>query len=312
MEVPPPFFLLLPLAGAAGLDLYLTLLAVIGLGLSGSGFMDAAGLSFSTGAPAIMGLAALYLLEAFADLRASLALGWHALQLLIRPAGAGLLALHLLQGEPPAVLLAGVLMAGIVGAFSHVLLFGQAILIRLAPNPRLTPGKLILLSDLLAIALLTSAVFIPDWAPLGTILLLLLGLILGRDHHGAVRFGLALLADKFWGIVSPTRWLEVGRFPPWVRSTLPPEPVNTIRGAPGATWGLAHPGGFRNGWVIKRNDELFFAFRRGRTVRTLPLTGTREGTEVGPLARIIRFSSPEGPQSALFLQVGLNAPESHK
>lgn len=312
MEIPTVLLLLLPLSLAAGVDLYLTLLAVVGTGVMGAGVVGAATIPAPIGTPILLGLAILYCAEAVADLQPVLALGWHNLQLLLRPFGGVLLGSFLLQGEPLLILLLGVAMAGVVAAFSHVLFWGHSLVLRLTSGHRFSPVALNAASDFAVVLFLGLTSVRPDAAVFLATVLLGLGLLFGHSRHGAVRFGLALLVDRVWGIVSPTEWREAGDLPAKIRTEPSLKPLGNLRGARAAIWGIVGPRRFRGGWILQRDRELFFAYRRARGYRVLPIGGRQEEVEVGPLSKVIRYFSPEGARSALFLQMGLNGPESHK
>ncbi len=243
METPPELLILLPLALAAGLDLYLTLLTVgaaISLGL-GVGTLGGSAISLLQGAPMLLGMAALFIAEATMESRSVGALLWHNLQLFFRPFGASLLGLFLLQGEGPAIMILGAAMAGVVAAFSHVLYWGQSFLLRLVPDQRLSPLAFTLAGDLATVALLALTLVNPNLSVLLGTLLLLLGLILGRSLHGAVRFGLTLFLERVWGIVSPTVWQTDAELPAWIQEWTDPDSLNGAQGRPGCDLGRSRP-----------------------------------------------------------------------
>jgi len=161
-------------------------------------------------------------------------------------------------------------------------------------------------------ALLFLVLFTPRFSVFVGVGLLCLGLLLGGWCHGLVRFGVALLSDRVWGIVSPTDWTPERRLPPWVRRAIPREPLNPSRGARAATSGLVREGGVQAGWILQRKQGLFFVFRRRAGSRSVPVEGCPEAHRSGPAWKTLSYRSPEGRRWALFLQVGLNGPESHK
>lgn len=311
-EIPPEFFLLLPLSIAAGMDLYLTLFAVTVVSGLGIGAWTGPFVSPQGGGPVLLGLAGLFLAEIVMDSRPFAALAWHNLQLLLRPVGAALLGLLVFQNEPLGVTALGVCMASVVAAFSHVLVWGKGVTLRIAPGQRLPPMWFKTMSTVMAMALIALTVFHPNLGAYCGTLLLLLGLTFGRDFHGAVRFGWALLVDRVWGIVSPTEWQERERLPTWIVETAPWRTMNGLRGARAATWGVVGSRRFRDGWILQRNRDLHFAFRRGSAPQFIPLDKPHEKVEAGPIAKTIQYRSGDGASSALFLQLGLNGPESHK
>jgi hypothetical protein len=312
MQIPPEFLLLLPLSAAAGLDLYLTLLLVSGATLVGQGMPHETLLPSSVGGPLVVGLAGLYALEAVVELRVFFSFLWHNLQLVLRPLGAGLLALLLLQGETSVFVFLGAAMATTVAAFSHVQFWGRTIVLRLTGRPPLSRFVHNLAADLVVIILVELALLRPDPAILLATVLLGAGLVLGGGHHGAARLGLSLLFDRVWGIVSPTDWRTSDQLPGWIGTGTGQIVPEGDRGARAGSWGVVGPGRFREGWILQRNQDLLFVRRRGRTAAMFRIEGVQDGVEFGPLWKTVRYRSEEGIPSALFLQMGLNGPESHK
>lgn len=312
MELPPQLLVLLPLSVAAGLDLHLTLLAVTAAGFLGLGLPGEALLPPVVGWPVFLGLTGLYIAETTSELRPVPSLIWHTLQLLLRPLGAVLMAQLLLRGEPLVILALGASVAGVVAAFAHVLVWGQSLILRVAPDRRFPPIALHLGGDFLALALLSLTLARMDLAVLAATLLLLLGLVFGGSSHGAVRFGLTLTAENTWGIVSPARWLTGDQMPAWVMEQTPLESRGGTRGARAALGGLRWPTHFKDGWILQGNRGVLFAFRRGRRGRLLTLTDLQEEGQPGHLAKTVLCQVQEGRPSALFLQMGLIGPESHK
>jgi hypothetical protein len=312
MEILPQVKILLPLAVAAGVDLYLTLLTIALAVLMGWGNLGETALSPLEGMPILIGLALLYGAEAATESRPTPALLWHNLQLILRPLGAGLLGLFLLRAEPAGWMVLGAATTGIVAAFSHVLVWGQGIILRIVPLQRPSPRAFGLWGDLAVVALLALTLANPDLGGLLAALLLLIGLFFGRRRHGAVRFGFTLFVEKVWGIVSPTSWRTGSELPAWVRKGIDMDWLEATRGAPAATWGVVGPHRFEDGWILQKNREIFFAYRRGTAPLHIRLDGVEETVELGPLSKTIAYRSPEGDPSALFLQMGLIGPESHK
>lgn len=320
MDIPAQLLFLLPLSVAAGLDLYLTIFAVaiasvLGVDVTGGSLLGVTGhppLTPWLGVPALLGLGGLYLAEAFAETRLILAAVWHNLQLFLRPLGAFLLGLYLLWREPPLILLAGSGMAAVVAAFVHVLFWGQIVLLRVLPNHRFSPAAFSLSVDAACAVLLVLDHLRPQAGFLLAIGVLVFGLVFCRDHHGAVRFGLALLVDAAWGIVSAPGWHSSDELPSWIHEGTGAGTLVGASGTRGATWGVTRPRRFSDGWILQRDSDIFFIYRRARTVSIVDMPAVEEAVEVGPLWKTIRYRSEDGVSSALFLQVGLNGPESHK
>ncbi len=312
LALPVPFLMLLPIALAAGADFFLTLLVL--------------GLSQSLGWPGITepglhplhwsvlaGLAALYLFETAAEQRPTPALFWHTLQLLFRPLGGMLLALAFLDGSPAAFQLLGALVAGVVGAFTHVLSWGRKLLLFLNPDRKISLFTRMLAEDTLVLAFLVLAMERPELAFPLSIPLLILGLILGGPLHHVVRFSLDLLRDRIWSAVEGPRWRGSEELPHWASETEGGERPGQVRGLPAAVSGLGGRRRFREGWLLDTSTGYRFAFRRLSRSDVIPLEGfpSREERKL-ELARRVAMEGPEGSRWALFLQ--RNAPDirSHK
>ena len=105
--IPPELLVLPPLALAAGVDLYLTLLS--SGPLPGPGWWDTLpGALGDLGAPGVVLIVgSFYLLEFLAEAWPSAALFWNAFHAIIRPLAGALLALLLLDGQSASVVVPG-------------------------------------------------------------------------------------------------------------------------------------------------------------------------------------------------------------
>src|SRR5690606_29750819 len=153
-EIPPELWLLLPLAVAAGIDLYLTLL-LIGAAPTLPWWTDPLpGALGDLDAPAIlMVLGIVYIAEFAAERRPSSALVWNGVHALIRPVSSALLAALLLHGQGPSVLFGGSLAAGLVSWWAHAVRSGGAILRWLDPEPDPSVLLVSMFEDVLVLAL---------------------------------------------------------------------------------------------------------------------------------------------------------------
>ncbi len=316
MELPlfsSELLLLLPLAVAAGLDLYLTLL-VVGLYLAIGEPLLGGPLPLPGGAWIILpGLLGLYLLEFALELRPFPALVWHNLQLFLRPLGGALLGFTLMDGSPTGSVLLGAAMAGLVAAFLHVLTWGQGLLLRLVPARSVSPLTLNLASDTTALTLVVLALEQTSLALSSALVILVLGIVLGAHLHRVVRFGTVLLRDSLWGFLSQPGWTGEEALPRWVRRWSGRPEVGGVRGIPAGGWRL--PGGdtFREGWVVDASGRRSFLFRKGRRTVEIPMGGQvgEEGVK-GHLAFQVELKWAEGRSSALFLQRSVRGSKPHK
>lgn len=312
LGLPPPFLLLLPLALAAGVDLFLTLLVVFAsmeMGWAASPTGGAHSLRWGV----LAMLALLYLMEGGMELRPLRALVWHNLQLVLRPMGAFLLALTLLDGTPPLPLLLGALATAVVASFSHVLTWGGKLQRFLSRGPRVSPITHALAEDTFVLILILLALERPELAfPLSGGILLV-GLAAGGPFHHLTRFGTALLRDRVWGIASPVRWLEEGELPVWIQRWSGGQELSGVRGLRAGVKGLPNARGFREGWLLESGPARFLAFRHLRGPVFVSLEGFRWFQEASSgIARATPMEAPDGSRSALFLQHGAPGPKSHK
>jgi len=304
--------LLLPISVAAGADFFLTVLV---LGLSQSlgwpGIQDPGIHPLHWGALSVV--AGLYLLETAAEFRPTSALVWHTFQLLLRPVGGVLVALTLLEGAPLSLQLPGALAAGVVCAFTHVISWGQQLLLFLNPSRRISIVTRVLAEDALVLVFLFLALERPQVAFPLSAPILLLGLVLGGPLHHAVRFGLVLLWERLFGFLHPSPWRGPEDLPAWVRSLGACDGRGTLRGMPAGLRSPPGSRGFREGWILQRGTTRDFVFRQRRKGTVVPLEGSEVGKEERlTLALRIPLRAPDGRRSALFLQRSPNVLNSHK
>ena len=312
LGLPLPLLLLLPLALAAGVDLFLTLLVVVASVELGWGILQ------DTGYPSLRWgilfvVALLYLLEVVMEIRPMRGLIWHNLQLILRPLGGALLALTVLEGIPTPLFFIGTLLAGVVTAFTHVLSWGEKLYRLLSPDRRVSALTHSLAEDTLVLAFLVLTIEHPGPAFLLSGALLLTGLLAGTRFHHLARFGIALLRDRVWGIVSPTRWQDAPELPGWIGRWCRTEGFLGIQGLRAGANGLPGTRGFREGWVLESGALRFFAFRSLGARVFIPLDGLQMFPEE-PSSITVRvpMEGTDGSKSALFLQRGGPGLKSHK
>ena len=164
-DLPPEILVLPPLAIAAGLDLYLTLLFLGAMPtttwwsepLPGAlGDLDSIGVMVMVGG--------FYLLEFAAERFPTATLVWNGFHAVIRPVSGALLALLLLDGQPPLVVASGAILAGALASAAHSIRSGASILRWLgsaaAPRPLLTS----LVEDVVVLGLVALVIDQPTWA----------------------------------------------------------------------------------------------------------------------------------------------------
>lgn len=307
-ELSPAFLVLLPVAVGAGLDLFLTvIIAMVALGLGDPG--SATGLGWATYGV----LTVLYLLELSAEIHPRSALLWHNLQLVLRPFGAALLGLSIMEGLPLRLLLPGLFISSVVAAFVHTLSWGLKLQRFLASDGGVSPLTYSLGEDTFTLAFLVLAL---EHRTLGVVLVtsfLILGLLAGSPIHHLTRLGVSLIRDSVWGIVSPPGWHYFPDLPGWIRSWSQKNGLEGVRGFPAGAMGLPGVRGVRTGWLLEAGTARFFGFKQFRRPRIAALGGLElRARETSKIHQRIRLEGRDGSETALFLQKHAPAPESHK
>lgn len=279
----PQWLLLVPLAVALGLDLYLALLVLAALARLPA--VELPGAMGALGSPWIaLAAAALYLAGWLVERRRVQALAWECFNLPLRPVAAALLVL-LVMPPPPGTFRWELLPAGaMVVAFAaagtvQLLRVGWGLLGVRGPGRRPGPVLRILSEDLLVVALLVGAF---SWSPAATAALtLLLGLALvpaAPSLLRAARFVPRLLAGKVRSLAGASDWTPFARLPGWVRRRLSSDegsPVRGIRGVRGAVVGASDAGLLRDGWFVLGPSGPTFLHRAWRRIGEVRRFGSR-------------------------------------
>jgi hypothetical protein len=294
--VPLELLALPPLALAAGVDLYLTLL-VLGAA-PGSGWWEALpGALGDLGAPGVVLIVgSFYLLEFLAEAWPSGALFWNAFHAIIRPLAGALLALLLLDGHPLSVVVPGAIVAGALASGAHAARTGGGVLLWLDAARHPSRVLIALLEDVAVVGMVVLALDAPRAALLLAAAVLVVTLRLAGSQVRAFTFAVHLVWARAWRSLAKPRWDDPERFPRWVREALEGDvmaPGGGLRGS--AAGGHRLPGAprFVAGWVVVRGDTPLFVYpRRARTGRV----------DLGPL-RATRVS-----ESAFFRRVELLGP----
>ncbi len=315
LAFPPVLLALPPLALAAGVDLYLTLLflgAAPALGwwqvLPGAlGNLD------SLGVLAIVG--GFYLLEFMAERWPSGALFWNAFHAIIRPLAGVLLALLLLDGQPAHLQMGGAVVAGALAAGAHATRTGGGVLQWL--DSATHPSRLLvaLLEDVSVVGMLTLLLDHPGWALALCVAAVAVAAPLVGSQVRAFAFAVQLVWARVWGPLGQPRWDEPEHFPGWVRDALEGDvmaPGGGLRGCSAAGHRLPGAPRFSRGWVVVRGDTPLFVFRRrGRGVGRVDL-GTLRASDVSPEAFFRRVklhcASDEQAAPSANLYFGLDGP----
>ena len=308
-DLPPELLVLVPLALAAGIDLYLTLL-FLGAApttpwwdspLPGSlGDLDSLGVLVTVGG--------FYVMEFAAERFPPAALVWNAFHAVIRPVSGALVALLLLEGQSLPILLLGVAMAAALASLAHAVRSGAAILRWLSPGA--TPHVLLvsLLEDALVLGLVALVLDLPT-----TALGLSIGLILffaptAPSNIRAFAFAIRLSANRAFQTLAQRRWLGQEELPAWVRSSLANDvlaPGGGLRGSPAGAYRLPGAPRFATGWVVVRGGSPIFVSRRG-PIRTWAVDlGSLDAELVSDTGffRRVDLTSSAGVSSCVFFSV---------
>jgi Domain of unknown function (DUF4126) len=310
--VPPELLVLPPLALAAGVDLYLTLL-FLGAAPTFGWWTDlpgALGDLDSLGVLAIVG--DFYLLEFLTERWPSGALFWNAFHAIIRPVAGALLALLLLDAQPTHLKVAGAVVAGALACGAHATRTGGGILQWL--DSARHPNRLLmsLLEDVCVLGMVTLLLDSPRWALAVSVFVILAASPLVGPQVGAFAFAVRLVWGRVWGTLGRRRWDDPETFPGWVRDALegdPMAPGGGLRGSPAACHRLPGAPRFSTGWVVVRGDTPLFVFPKRRKGPGRVDLGALRATEVSRSAFFRRVKLQAAPaQASANLYFGLDGP----
>lgn len=266
---------ILGISFACGLNLYLTV-AAIGL-LSRFGLIQTLppGLHGLEGWILIVSAGLLYLVEAVIDKVRHADSLWDAIHTFIRPPAAALLAVGLVWGGSPLLVVAAAAIALFTALTAHGTKAGLRLALNTGMPQRDRRAWLSAAEDLLAIAFATMALLDPYLALISTGTILVLLLLVGPRYWRAFRLGTRSLGAWLRTLFAPARWREVGEIPRPVRARLDPVALGTAppRGTRAALHGLAGAGPYRNGWLIITATGPLFIYRTlfGYRTTALPL-----------------------------------------
>lgn len=272
-----------PLAIAAGIDLYLTLL-FLGVMPTTTWWSEplpgALGDLDSLGVMVMLG--GFYLLEFAAERFPTATLVWNAFHTVIRPVSGALLALLLLDGQAPLVVGAGAVVAGALASAAHSIRSGASILRWLgssqAPHPLLTS----LIEDVVVLGMVALAIDQPTWALAAGLVLAVSGSFGGASRVRAFIFAVRLAAGRVFQTLGARRWTNTEQFPKWVRSALEGDvmaPGGGLRGSPVGAHRLPGAPPFVPGWIVVRGDSPIFVFHKLKGVGLVEL-GALQATDV--------------------------------
>lgn len=311
-EVSVAFLALAPLALAAGVDLYLTLLF---LGAAPAlGWWDtlpgALGDLNSTGVLIMVG--AFYILEILAEIYPSTALFWNAFHAIIRPLAGALLALLLLDGHPLGTVIPGALLAGVLSSAAHATRTGGGVLFWLDSRRVPRRGLVTALEDAAVLGMVVLVLDRPLWGLGAAVAVALVAIRVVGSPVRAFAFAVGLVWARVWLTLGHPRWTDPEDFPAWVRDALEGDvmaPGGGLRGSPAAGHRLPGAPRFATGWVVVRGDTPLFVYRRwARTLRVA--LGALRARDVAESAFFRRVELGGAASPNLYFRLDGPAPES--
>jgi hypothetical protein len=316
-DIPPALLALPPLAVAAGVDLYLTLLLIGAAPTLGLWDLPLPGALGDLDSPSVLITVGLfYLAELVAERFPPSAVVWNAFHAIIRPVSGALLALLLLDGEPLVLVVSGAALAGLLASMSHGIRSGWAVLRWLGAGPSPPTRLLSLAEDVAVIGLVSLTLDAPAWALGVTVIVLAVATPFTRSLLRAFGYAIRLIAGRVFVTLRQRRWKGADELPEWVAAALENDdelaPGGALRGSPVGAWRLPGAPRFVVGWVVVRGGPPVFVYRRSRVP-----TGTRraecvdlgpvEGAQVYEADLFRRLDLQDGP-SRPFLLFGLGGP----
>ena len=311
--LPPEILVLLPLAIAAGIDLYLTLLLLGAMPTTtwwSEPLPGALGDLDSLGVMVVVG--GFYLVEFAAERFPTATLVWNAFHTVIRPISGTLLALLLLDGQAPLVITAGAVTAGALASASHSIRSGASILRWLGSSPTPHPLLTSLVEDVVVLCIVALVIDQPTWALSLGLVMAVGGSVGGASRVRAFIFAVRLAAGRVFQTLGARRWTNTDEFPKWVRTALEGDmtaPGGVLRGSPVGAHRLPGVPHFVPGWVVVRGNSPIFVFRRRHEVGLVEL-GALDAVDVveSGFFRRVDLERPDKTRACIFF--ALNGPSA--
>ena len=312
LPIAPEILILPPLAIAAGIDLYLTLL-LIGAAPTLGLWPELPGALGDLDSPSVLiTVGVFYLLEFTAERFPTVGLAWNAFHVIIRPVSGALLALLILDGQPLLVVLTGAAIGGVLTSAAHGMRSGASVLRWLGTG--VAPSILLvsLAEDVLVAGLVSLALDLP---PVALGVTAVAGLLLIRTMPSLVcAFGFAvwLAVAYLTRPLRPRGWVGGDEIPAWVVQILEDEdllaPEDAPRGTRAAGWMLQGRRSFQIGWVVVcGGSPVFVSRRRGSNMRIdLGMFRVDALLDEGLYRRIDLISAGSAP----FLMLGSQGPST--
>jgi len=312
-DLPLEILVLPPLAIAAGIDLYLTLL-FLGVMPTTTWWSDplpgALGDLDSLGIMVMLG--GFYVLEFAAERSPSATLVWNVFHTVIRPVSGALLAFLLLDGQPPLVIATGAVLAGGLASAAHSIRSGASILRWLVSSPGPHPLLTSLVEDVTVLGIVALVVDQPNWALAASLVTAVGGSYGGASRVRAFVFAVRLGAGRVFQTVGARRRAPTEEVPRWVRTAIEGDAVSPgggLRGSPVGAHQLPGAPPFVPGWLVVRGDLSIFVFRKRKGVGVVDLSvlHAMDVVESG-LARRVDLTGPSKARACILLP--LNGPSA--
>jgi len=282
-SIPIEMLTLPPLALAAGVDLYLTLLFIGAAPTMGLWETPLPGALSDLDSPGVLIMVGtFYVLEFAAERFPPAALAWNAFHAIIRPVSGMLLGLLILDGQPLGVVVAGSLLGGALASLAHGLRAGGAVIRWLGSA---TAPSVLLVSlgeDVVVLGLVSLTLDEPAWALVASLVLLTSLAPSVPSHLRAFLFAIGLAIGRVFQTLGQRRWRSADELPVWVGSSLEDDavaPGGALRGCPAGVLRIPGAPSFATGWVVVRGGAPVFVFRRRRAVQQIDL-GALAATDV--------------------------------
>jgi len=287
-SLPPELLLLTPLAVAAGLDLYLTILVLAAAPTTPGWEHPLPGALGDLDTPWItVVVGGLYLAAFVAERTPRGYLGWNGAHLLVRPLSGALLGMLLLHGQPAAAQVTGALAAGALTGLVHAVRTGATVLRDLTEVEHPRPLLVSLLEDTLSVGLTMAAL---DRLPGASVLalgLLGLGLPGAASRIRILSFSGRAALERLRAPWARPGWVGGDDLPVGVLLALgqnPGRPSVAIRGTPAGALGVTGLPRFSVGWLVVSGGEPVFVRPglRQAGARVRPITSGAGGGGVPP------------------------------
>jgi hypothetical protein len=310
--IPIELLTLSPLALAAGVDLYLTLLFIGAAPTIGLWEAPLPGALSDLDSPGVLIMVGtFYLLEFAAERFPPAALAWNAFHAIIRPVSGMLLGLLVLDGQPLGMVIAGSLLGGALASLAHGMRAGGAVTRWLGSAAAPSVLLVSLAEDVVVLGLVSLTLDEPAWA-FGASLVLLASLAPSAPSHlRAFLFAISLAIGRVFQTLRQRRWRGAEELPVWVSSVFEDDlvaPGGALRGCPAGALRIRGAPTFATGWVVVRGGAPVFVHRRRREVAQIDL-GALSATRVSE-GGFYRAVDLEGQGSGGRVLFGLTGPSA--